>query len=317
MPTGALPSARMGTEHAPAPDRPRAQRSRWALRRLGIAAGVVAIGGAVVRFAGCGEALFYFPSREPFGTPSRYQDVTFTTPDGLTLHGWFIPARVPSDADPAAPRPAVLHAHGNAGNVSVHDAFSRFIADAGIHVLLFDYRGYGRSARTTALRRDALLEDTLTALDYLRSRPDVDADRIGAYGVSLGGAFALAAAAARPEDIAAVCTVAAFSGWARVAGDVAPIISRLLIADGLDPEASAQRLGSMPYLVVHGTGDRIVRPYHGDRLAAAAHAAGVPVATYTAPGASHNTIFDDDPGAQRAVADFFVEHLRPDEAPPP
>src|SRR5262245_28674085 len=65
--------------------------------------------------------LAYFPSREPFDTPRGVEDVTFRSKDGLTLHGWFMPA---PGVGPGAPGAAVLHVHGNAGNIESHADFS-------------------------------------------------------------------------------------------------------------------------------------------------------------------------------------------------
>src|SRR5690606_10025203 len=128
--------------------------------------------------------MAYFPSREPFETPAGYEDVTFQTPDGLRLHGWFMPAVGAAPAgsmggsagsggagDAAAGRrPAIIHVHGNTGHVALHADFSAFLTQAGFHVFVFDYRGFGRSDGGGRLTRAALLADTHAAIDYLRAR---------------------------------------------------------------------------------------------------------------------------------------------------
>ncbi|GJM19404.1 MAG: alpha/beta hydrolase [Phycisphaeraceae bacterium] len=251
-----------------------------------------------------GERLAYFPSREPFVTPPGVEDVEFASADGTTLHGWFMPA---FDAAPGERRPVVLHAHGNAGHVGWHAGFSAFLRERGVHVLLFDYRGYGRSDDARQTRR-ALLDDTRAALACLRARPDVDADRIGMYGVSLGGAFALPAAA-EDTSVRAVVTLSAFSTWRGTAHDMLPVVGPMLIHGGLDPEDAAAGLGDRPYLIVHGDEDGVIHVRHAQRLFEAATEAGVTTELVIVPRADHNTIIDRHADARDAIGDFFVEHL--------
>ncbi|QOI99318.1 MAG: alpha/beta fold hydrolase [Phycisphaeraceae bacterium] len=161
------------------------------LKRVAVAVVLV----MVVRWTSLAESVaVYHPSRELFETPRGYEDVWIDGPGGVKLHGWFLRA---AGAAPGERRAAVLHAHGNAGRLPDHEGFSSYLAGAGFHVLMFDYRGYGRSSPARLLTREKLLADTLAAYDALATRDDVDAGRIGVYGVSLGGTFALHAAARR------------------------------------------------------------------------------------------------------------------------
>ena len=65
--------------------------------------------------------------------------------------------------------------------------------DAGYHVLLFDVRGHGESERGKGPHTYGPVEarDFVAAVAHLRSRPDVDSDRIGAIGTSAGGNIVL------------------------------------------------------------------------------------------------------------------------------
>ena len=297
----------------PAPGQHTPRAHRFARLPL-LAGGLLALLLVTAMLGGClnlGERLFYYPMRDAFVTPPDVHDVEFATDDALTLHGWFMPAR---DAAPGQSRPAILHVHGNAGHVALHGGFSDFLRDHGFHVLLFDYRGYGRSdpGRPT---RAALVRDTAAALAYLKARPDVDPSRIGLFGQSLGAAFALPVAADDPA-VRSVVALSAFSTWRGVAGDHAPLIGHLLVGRGREPELDAARLGHKPLLIVHGDADTIVRPRHAHRLHAAAQAAGVPVELVVIPAADHNGIIDASPEARRAIADFFTRTLAPAETAP-
>ncbi|MDX2148633.1 MAG: alpha/beta fold hydrolase [Planctomycetota bacterium] len=286
--------------------------------RAGVLALVVFFGGVVMRLTSLAESLaFYFPLRGEVATPGDFEDVWITTPEGVKLHAWFMPAlATPGGADSDKPgddvaspsrRPAILHCHGNAGNIEHHLEFSNFLRARGFHVLLFDYRGFGRSEPARLLNRHQLARDSLAAFDALASRADVDAKRIGLYGVSLGGTMALSVAVERPEA-AAICTVSAFASWRGIAGDHAGLLGRTLIPSGLDAEKLATRIGDRPMLVVHGMDDTIVPESHATRIAEAARAAGIDARLALIEHAEHNDIAMF-PAMQEAVGEFFVRAL--------
>ena len=271
----------------------------------------------LVRCSGIVESMAYVPSRKPFTTPVGTEDVWFQSADGTQLHGWFMPAAESRNDHTSTPRPAILHVHGNAGNVDSHESFSRFLTRNGFHVLLFDYRGYGRSDDKRS-GRHALLEDTNAALAYLRTRDDVDVANIGIFGVSLGGVFALHAAADNP-DVRAIATASAFSTWAGVANDLAPVLGPLLMPRGLDPDDAARRLGTHPYLILHGTQDQIIDSRHAHLLFKAATGAGVNATLWTDPQGDHNAMIQTNPDARAQLITFFTTHLidppEPDSPP--
>ncbi|MEQ8770828.1 MAG: alpha/beta fold hydrolase [Phycisphaerales bacterium] len=287
-------------------DRAQPKKTRpGALARAGRAALSVALLLGVVLWIGAcmnlGERLAYFPSRDAFVTPAGVEDVSFRSADGTALHGWFMPAAGGERG------PVVVHAHGNAGHIANHAAFSAFLRERGIHVFLFDYRGYGRSADVRPTRA-ALIEDTRAALRAARGHPLADPDRVGMYGVSLGGAFALPVAA-EDERVRVVVTLSAFSTWRGVAHDWAPALGPVLIRGGHDPEDAAARLGDRPYLIAHGDADRVIHPRHAQRLRDSSRSAGVQAEIMIVPGADHNSILQTHPEAADAIAAFFTEHL--------
>ena len=214
-----------GTARAEAaPAKRRNSPGRAAIRLLVIVS-VLFLG---LRWSGVLESTgFIHPRLTTFPTPPDAQDVFFQTSDGLKLHGWFLPALGRKAGDP--PGPVVLHCHGNAGSIDEHISWSDFLTNRGISVFLFDYRSFGRSADGGRwLTRNDLMRDSRAALAYLKTRPDVDPKRIGVYGCSLGGAFALGLAAENPS-IACAATVCTFSSWPAVASDFVPVLSYVLI----------------------------------------------------------------------------------------
>lgn len=273
-------------------------------RTLAACAVIATLAIAATRLTGCAESLAYLPSRTAFATPPLYEDVWIITDDGLRLHAWFMPAR---NLPPGTPAPAILHAHGNAGNIESHQSFSDFLTLRGFHVLIFDYRNYGRSdpGRT---RRPELTRDTRAALNALFARPDVDPNRVGVLGVSLGAAFALEAAAADPR-VRAVATVSAFSSWQAVASDMLPVAGPLLIRPGTDPESAAARLADRPLLIMHGERDEIIPLRHAGNIHTAAEQAAVPAQLWTHPQGDHNAFLQTIPEARDRLEQFFREAL--------
>ena len=128
--------------------------------------------------------------RVSYFTPTNigvtYEDVTLTSQDGVSLSGWYIPSRN---------KAAVILLHGHSGNRLgvMHQAEA--LVQAGYGVLMFDLRAHGSSGGRRFLRSQAGVDDVLTAVSYLSKRPEINPAGIGVMGVSVGGLFALQAAA--------------------------------------------------------------------------------------------------------------------------
>jgi len=248
---------------------------------------------------------FYVPTHNTIAVPVHVQEMNFKTSDDVSVNAWFLPAKGWKPGD--APRPAVLFCHGNGGQIAYHMQYCEFLAAAGMHVMLFDYRGYGASQSARRVR-SGLMRDARAALEALRTHPGVDPSRIGLYGMSLGGVFASALAAENP-DIKSLCTLSAFSSWRGVASDHVPILGGLLIPGGLDPIDSVARLGGRPYLLIHGTSDNVIPVRHAYLLRDSAQSAGTTVDLRIAEGGDHSMLLFEHADMHRAVEDFFMRTL--------
>jgi dienelactone hydrolase len=111
-----------------------------------------------------------------------YERVSFTTSDGLQLAGWYVPSRNGA---------AVIAVPGRSGPV----AHVRMLARHGYGVLLFDRRGEGESEGDFNAFGWGGESDIKAALTFLAQRPDVDPERIGGLGLSVGGEMMLETAA--------------------------------------------------------------------------------------------------------------------------
>ena len=128
----------------------------------------------------------------------RYVDLS--APDGLRLKASYY--------SPGKPGPGVLLLHQCNRDRSVWNDLAMQLAASGLHVLTFDYRGYGESQgeRHESLPPEKRAEnakhwpgDIDTAFQYLVSQPGVDKTRIGVGGASCGVDNAVQTARRHPE----------------------------------------------------------------------------------------------------------------------
>ncbi len=274
------------------------------LKRPAAMVAALVLGLLVVRQTAILESLnFFHPAASSPVLRAGFEEMFIPTPDGRVLHAWWMP---PSGVEPGTRAPAVLHCHGNMGDVEDHAPTSDYLPAHGVGVLLFDYRGFGKSTPERMLTRRELLIDARAALAALRRRSDVDPDRIGVFGYSLGGKFALQLAAEDP-GIRCVVSVATFSSWPGIAGDVVPVIGPWLIKPGLDAEVNVLAMGSRPVLLIHGQQDQIVGVRHARRIDDAARRAGVLLDLAIVPDKGHFGLFDDE--MKRRIGTFVSRHL--------
>jgi uncharacterized protein len=207
--------------------------------------------------------LLYFPSRDIVATPARaglpYEPVTFTTGDQVRLDGWFVPAE--------EPRAVLLFFHGNAGNISHRlDSLSIF-HELGLSVLIFDYRGFGRS--DGRMSEEGSDRDAEAALRYLKEERGVPLRKIVYFGRSLGGA--VAAHLATKETPAALIIESTFTSVPDLAAQLYPFLPvRLLNRFAYDAKKALEAV-SCPVLIVHSADDEIIPIKHGRELLAVAN----------------------------------------------
>ena len=118
---------------------------------------------------------------------TAYEEVSFKTSDGLELEGWYIPSRNGA---------AVI---AFPGRMKGPQSRARFLARHGYGVLLFDRRGEGESDGDPNSYGWDGDRDVKAAIGYLQSRSDVEPDRIGGIGLSVGGEMVLETAARHPR----------------------------------------------------------------------------------------------------------------------
>lgn len=183
------------------------------------------------------------------------------------MAGWFIPASGSDDSRNA--KGTVVHFHGNAKNLSAHWRFVEWLPRRGFNLFLFDYRGFGASEGTPDPR--GVFEDSSSALDYVRSRPEVNPDQLVLLGQSLGGANAIAVVGSgNRKGVKAIVIEATFYSYSSIASDKVPGAG-VLMDDTFSPDRYIANLSPTPFLLLHGTADPVVPFPHATRLLCEAH----------------------------------------------
>jgi fermentation-respiration switch protein FrsA (DUF1100 family) len=230
------------------------------------------------------NALLFFPTRAIAATPRvPYSDLTIDTEDGERLHGWWVRATKPALAH-------ALYLHGNGGNIGDRAWHVERLAAAGLDVLIFDYRGYGRSSGRPS--EDGTYRDASAALAALLAQPAVDPGRVIYLGESLGGAVALELASRSPP--AGLILQSTFTSIRDMARLHYPFVPRRLVPDAYPSLRLIPRVRTR-LLCVHGDRDEIVPLIYGEALFEAARCEKELVVLR---GARHN----DPPGAEWAAA---------------
>ncbi len=184
--------------------------------------------------------------------------------DGLDIHNQLF---LPKDIKPGEKRPAIIFVHGGPARQMLlgyhymqfyHWAYAinQWLASEGYIVMSVNYRsgiGYGNSFRTapnTGQRGNAEYQDVVAGGKYLQSRPDVDPNRVGIWGLSYGGVLTSQALARNSDIFKAGVDLAGVHLW----------------GSSLDPEAVSYKSSTIgaiegwksPVLLVHGDDDRNV-----------------------------------------------------------
>jgi dipeptidyl aminopeptidase/acylaminoacyl peptidase len=254
-----------------------------------------------------GWSLKDYPSLQP-------ERVEVRSGTGVSLSGRFFAGRR---------RATIVLSHGYGGNQDEMLPAAEALHRAGFSVFTYDQRGCGGSGGQITF---GTLEqqDLRSVVSHLSARDDVDPDRIGALGFSMGGASTLMAAASDTR----IRAVVADSAWARVEHWLKPTVRDIFLSPNerftrltfalieqrtatrfgdLVPEHMIAKLSPRPLLLVHGEDDDVVPITEAERNFAAA---GEPKELWRVPGAGHGETVE--PGGALSgdrVAAFFKQAL--------
>lgn len=179
---------------------------------------------------------------------------------GVRSVAFYLPA---NGSSPSAKTGALIVAHGN-GELADHlvDAFAGW-RDMGVALLIVEYPGYGRAGGHPS--EQGIRKTMAAAFDWLASQPDVDATRIAAHGISLGGGAV--GLLMRDRPLAGAILHATFTSLRAFPPQYG--LPAFLLRYEMNTLDAVER-SKIPVLVVHGRHDNIIAPSHGEQLARAA-----------------------------------------------
>ena len=248
----------------------------------------------------------YFQERFIFPRFLVNADVAAAAPDDVevllvgedvNVEAFLLPGAGSSESRPS---PMIVLLHGNAELIDDRLDMARRFSNLGYAVLLPEYRGYGRSGGSPG--QEVIRGDVLEAIDRATARVDIDGNRVGYYGISIGTGVAADVALRRsPTCMVFVVPPASVSGFAWSFG--AP---PFLIRHPFRTDEALSRL-SVPLLICSNAQDEVVPPEQARML----HELAGKYSTLLEFEGRHNFLFDESEEERRrkAIEEFFTEHL--------
>lgn len=247
--------------------------------------------------SGCLSHVLYHPGHELRATPADlglpYESLSLETADGKRLSAWWVPS--------GSPRGTLLFCHGNAGNISDRLDSIRILSGLGLNLLIFDYRGYGKSSGSPSER--GFYRDADTAWNYLKQIRGIDPQKIVVFGRSLGGS--VAAWISQTHRPGALIIEAAFTSLQGAARDRVPGFFVNLFVPEQYPTIRYLTMVQCPVLIIHSRDDEVIPFHHGEALFAAARGSKELVVIR----GSHNRGFLDSKPFYETAVDFFLSKV--------
>jgi pimeloyl-ACP methyl ester carboxylesterase len=286
---------------------------------------LVVTGSLVTYLSYTRSMLLTHPGRtQPLRTPTdvdldHWREVSFLTEDGLRLRAWYVPVK----GDEASP--ALIYVHGLGSNREGLLDQAKLFYDHGYSALLLDLRNHGMSegSITTLGYLESL--DIGGAINFLMEQSEVDQDRIGLVGHSLGGGIVIRAAAQYPEVKATVAESAFTSLEDNIEEGVRELLglppfpfAPLVIffgerETGMDiqqmrPIDDLAQISPRAIMFIHGKNDPVVLASNSHNLFEAAQE---PKALYIVENAAHGGLIEADPEEfERQIVTFLDTYLK-------
>lgn len=203
-------------------------------------------------------SMLYVPSKVIEATPRNiglaYQELTLRTRDNVDISAWYIPAE--------NARGFVLFCHGNAGNISHRLDSIQIFHRLGLSVLIFDYRGYGKSLGSPD--EEGTYRDAEAAWEYLVGTLGIKPETIVLFGRSLGSAVAAEMAMRKQEGL--LIMESGFTSVPDLGKKLFPYLPVGLLSRY--QYASIKKVGKIraPKLFIHSREDEILPFEQGARL---------------------------------------------------
>ncbi len=266
------------------------------IRVATLGAGVMLVLAALFAVGRCHETFsMLHPARGDVSVPAGYnpkpRDVFIDTGRGV-IHGWFF--AVDQNA------PTLLYIHGNADTIAKRLEVIKGYIGLGLNVFIYDPHGFGKSQGGS--NRFNFVSDAFAAYRHLTERMRIRPHSIIVLGQSLGGVPALRLA--NKEPVGGLILEGTFISIRQMARDMYPALPLWPLASGdYDNEREIRRLKT-PLLIINGSADMVVAPYHSQRLF---DIAPEPREYIRVDGAGHTAMYEVSPEAYYGGIARFIE----------
>lgn len=215
------------------------------------------------------DRLIFFPPVSSY-TVEKLPVIMIPTEDGVKIATLYLP-------NPDATY-TILYSHGNAEDLGYLSGLLEKIRQTGFSVIAYDYRGYGLSRSGPPSAQSTYLDEA-AVYDYATQTLGIPPSRLILYGRSVGSGPAIDLATKEP--VAGLIVESGFVSAFRVVTQIT-----LLPFDKF-PNLRNIRKVQCPVLIIHGTEDEVISPWHGQKLFASAPE---PKHIFWVEGAGHNDI---------------------------
>ncbi|MBQ8844045.1 MAG: alpha/beta hydrolase [Elusimicrobiaceae bacterium] len=245
-----------------------------------------------------------------------YDKISFLTEDGIRLRGWFIPKQ---DS-----HKTIIFMHGwgmNRGDIYKN---THFLHDLGYNLMYFDFRALGESGGTVSSIGYLEIQDLQAAIKFLKKTYPQASEKIGIYGLSMGGMVAICEGAQNP-DVSCVVAEASYYSFRRVVTRWAWVHNRVpylpLIPivlhyirqelnanpEHFSPRYNVSKISPKPLFIIHGACDKLVPISQAKKLY---RKAGHPKQIWLVPNASHpKCAVEGGFEYKQKLAEFFQKYL--------
>ncbi len=253
------------------------------------------------------QTQLFRPTRDPliswnpedYGIPAdQSEEVWIETDDGETLYGWYLQAKNPIGS--------ALYCHGNTGNLTNPAHLMPFLLHSGFNVLLFDYRGYGKSSGRATV--SGVVADALAAARYHDERRPRHLPSI-LFGFSLGGAIAAQVIEQVPFD--GLILQSTFTTLPDIARVTFPRLPMHLVSGRAFDSMRVLRNVRVPVLILHGLEDEACPCWMADALYEACGSADKRI--HRVDGGLHKDLWERDAEGLVAAINRFASVLRCNE----
>eukprot|EP00761_Pharyngomonas_kirbyi_P008961 gb/GECH01008975.1/.p1 GENE.gb/GECH01008975.1/~~gb/GECH01008975.1/.p1 ORF type:complete len:370 (+),score=45.18 gb/GECH01008975.1/:1-1110(+) len=206
----------------------------------------------------------------PHATPEReaipFEQHWLNTPDSETLNTWFIPSKTGESNQV----PTVIYFHGNGGNMGHRlDTLKLWHKRIPCNLFVVSYRGYGMSSGRASEK--GIQIDAETVMEFIKSKNNINHEKIFIFGHSIGGSVAAYLANKNPENVKGLILENSFTSIFEMLeslyGNSPYVYLKPFLRNKWPTNEYVRHISShIPCLILSGINDEVVPPHMSHSL---------------------------------------------------